>query len=232
MNIIKLWHESVFSLKFDNLKMLFLVTLNMIRREYKFIISMFCLLFLFYFRFIPQQTSYMFFYLPLIFALFLRPSIKNKNFEYIWDNKWHFVYWFILHLATVLILYVSFVYLLAPVFVSSYKYYALFIIYFIGTVIFFNLSILIALFWLDSRVSARNLFLSFWRAIKMLIFNLPVYLTFFILFFLLDWLFLKIFFFSSHVQVLMFAIILIFYICLQVNLYTKNIHDKFYLYFD
>ena len=102
MYLLKSWGESLSLFKPSNFKLLFLVTLNNLRRHYKFFLY-FILLFLacdnnlwqiiFGVKFIwfNYLQILLFLYMPFIFVLVLRPSVKRKSCEYLWDHKWHFV---------------------------------------------------------------------------------------------------------------------------------------------
>ena len=195
MYLFKSWGESLSLFKAGNLKLLFLVTLNNLRRHYKFFLG-FCLLFLACdnnlwkivfgttFIWLNFIQIFLFLYMPFVFVLVLRPSTKRKSFGYLLDYKWHMLFWLII-----------------PIFFIFYIYYGVIIIrYFMPILFNFSITqvylvvyallfvlpakiveIFFALFWLDSRSNFKQIFLSLWRAIKMFVFNLPIYFIFLVI---------------------------------------------------
>jgi len=90
-----------------------------------------------------------------------------------------------------------------------------------------------ALFFLDSKRRIRDLFCSFWRSLKMLVFNYPFY---FIMFLILEPIkngfyfianFLNLTFLDFYINLLFLPII----ICIFTNFYIKRVHDQSKFYF-
>jgi len=177
--------------------------------------------------------------MPFIFVLVVRPSIKRKTFEYFWDYKWYFFWVLIIPFINIFFIYMGII------FIRDFMYflfniYKLAAIFFTAMVVFVLplkiIEIFFYLFWLDSRLGFKNLFFSLWRAIKMFMLNLPVYLILFVLPYLL-FMFLGNYFlylFGAFWPIFMTYLVLlayVFYTCFLVNFYTKNIHDKFIVYF-
>jgi hypothetical protein len=86
------------------------------------------------------------------------------------------------------------------------------------------------LFWMDSKFSIKTASLSFWRAIKMFIFTLPVNIIFSALYFF--WAYMTIFSFPRYVLIILHFFVLILYTYFLVNVYTKSIKDQPSLYFE
>lgn len=261
MNLISSWQDII---KPDNLKLLFLVTLNAIKRHYKFfmgviLVPLILLGLYFVGIFLPAigtlsgflgQIYYWFLiiYLPFIVSLIVRPSIKLKTLEYFLDYKFNFLLWGFIAVFNL------------AIFVGALSFFPVFIKPQFGLLIscpiifaFSVAQIFFVMFWLDSRLSIKNLFLSCNRATKMFIFDfLPIYFIFLVIpyyiFIFLTHILARILgvgsflnYFAKHLasaqgpvflteQILVLAIY-IFVACFLVNFYTKKIHDKFNFYF-
>ena len=250
MYLLKTWGESLLLFKPSNFKLLFLVTLNNLRRHYKFFLY-FILLFLACdnnlwkiifgtkFFWLNYLQILLFLYMPFIFVLVLRPSVKRKSCEYFCDHKWHVLFWLFIPIVNIIfsryatVFTANFLLIFLGIFQNAAIFLFEFPIFVLPALMIENF---FALFWLDSRPNFKQIFLSLWRAIKMFVFNLPVYFILCAIPYLCF-----IFFFSSYYWlfgrfwevVLVYTVLLayIFYTCFLVNFYTKNIHDKFSVYF-
>lgn len=264
MNVLESWKDSLEILRPKNFKLFLLVTLNSIIQTYK-------ILFLYLLFFIGLTVGMTFFGLatfsvprldlllivPLSFAitapffvgfmiiLAARPSTLKKNFYYFVTYKKHAVYSFLGTLLFYAVLnFINFV-LFKFGFINSSK------IVKISTIPIIPLWWLCIIFFVDAKVTIFNFFLSFWRAIKMLIYNAPFWLIAYVIPYLL---FLKgLFWLLKSLNLLSFipesvpefmpglvmailaiilpALLAIIPICYVTNFYTKKIHDQFNLYF-
>lgn len=247
MYLFKSWGESVSMFKPSNLKLLFLVTLNTLRNNYKLFagtLVLFALLdtHIYFFGaniFITFIVVSLFLYMPFAFVLTLRPSIKTKNLEYFLDYKWHLAYWLIIPIITILFMYFGVV-VIKDLAYTSFDVLTMGSFFFIAVPIFVLpikiMETFFALFWLDSRPCFKNLFLSWCRAIKMFVLNLPAYLILFVAPYLIFMLFVDFYLylvggFWPIITTYLVLLVSIFYTCFLVNFYTKNIHDKFKIYF-
>jgi len=225
MYLLQSWRESLLFLKPENIKLLFLVTLRTIYKSYKF----FMLIFMLFVLFEPSLWQFLLgVNVPLfqaiqrillvdlffVFVLVARPSIKRKTHQYFLDYNWHFTVWFLIPL------------LIIPFFEFVLK------VSYLPTrlvVLIFPIEVFLILFWLDSRCSIKNLFLSLLRAIKMFVFNFPFCLLFFIFpFFIFS---LSKFVIPVAIFKYLEAIVFVIYICFFTNFYIKRLHDQFNLYF-
>jgi len=224
-SLFQSWVESLLFLKPSNLKLLLLATLRIIRDSYKFFVGILLLFVLFesslwdiifgikssIFDIIQKILLIDLFFM---FVLVARPSVKRKAKDYFGNYAWHFLYWFCIPLVIIpFIEFVLKVSALPPILVA----------------VLFPIEVFWILFWLDVRVSIKNLFLSLWRGLKMLLFNLPFCVIAFIIpYFILVYIrFLLPALLSKYLEV----ICAIFYICLFTVFYTKRLHDQFKLYF-
>jgi len=213
MVLLQSWRESFLFFKSENLKLLLLVTLRIIYQSYLFFLPVFVLFFLLlFFGFMPPTVLAT---LVFIMVLVARPSVKRKSVDYFIDYIFHFIVWFFA----------------VRFFVVLFSWFALKNIVFSTeyTAIIFPVEVFLLLFWLDARCTVKDIGISFLRAVKMFLLNLPFCLfSFTVPFFLFSYL-------SYIIPMVLFNflefIIYMFYICLFTNFYVKRLHDQFYLYF-
>lgn len=236
MTLIQSWVDSLQLLRPKNLQLFVMVTIKSIIDAYKLYFKYFWwllltlpLLFLFFIPNTPIQFSTMhclcntLYGLLLLGACFLtRPSILQKNCSYLRTQfKKIILYWLSWNL------------LLFPLFfISSYSSWYIFFV----------------LFFVDSEGGFKNLFLSMWKALKMVIYNFPLIFVInlcFGLFLLILTPLIQIIFRVSPMPINMYATYANIYskqiiigaflmpigVCTYANIYIKRLHDQFDLYF-
>ena len=238
MTLVQSWIESLTLLKPKNLQLFVMVTIKSIVEAYKLMFKYFWWLVLapaafllivsdyraaIYARdidsiaFYARMTgiAYLLYTLLLLAVCFItRPSVVRKDCSYFRTQYkkmiLYWVLWFILFLAS------SITQTLTPLLqVSAYSPWWIFLI----------------LFCADSDGGLKNLFLSMWRTLKMIIFNYPLLVVVGICFYLPIFIVNKYVFISPLVRTLVASLLLPVGVCTFANIYIKKLHDQFDLYF-
>ncbi len=248
MQLLQSWKDSLKFFHPRNFKLFALVSLNAARATYWSWLELFGPIFIlsflfdafFYFLIFPGFYPFGFicslFKFILLFGILLcvRPSKKRKTYKYIISYYVHFFYGFILFLATYLTVF----------FIVADKSDAL-----VGDTSGYDcclwvssplLAILISslfLFYFDSRGGLDDLFASFFRALKLVVYGLPFYCVISLITGFLFFVVQHVFIFLSHYSFLvpLEAHIIVFLTVIPVSFaatfYTKKIHDQPKLYF-
>ena len=227
MTLVQSWIESLTLLKPKNAQLFIMVTIKSIIEAYKVMIK--------YWAWVPVLMVASYFVLPqfgvaygvdvvsrwlyqlLLFATCAatRPSIMKKDCAYFRSQMYAFIY-------IVIFLFLS----PAALWPSSFSPFYIFFV----------------LFFLDSAQRPKNLFVSLWNSLKMIVFNYPllaiiglcfgiisVFNTFFIMPLMYQ--------INDPFGVLMFAreilglLLLPIGVCFYAHIYIKKLHDQFDLYF-
>ena len=244
------WLESLQIFKPANFKLFLLVTLKSIVETYKTLFTKFWWVLLGFVA-MDYGSGYVYanypaylgtyFLLMVLLAIFIlyvlflvaRPSVQQKNWQYIWNYRKHFLFFLLMCL------------LVAVLFQNQLFWGHLFLI---GVTFGVSpLFIVTTCFLLDSNGSVRSSILSIWRGIKFCIFNYPFcllgLLALHCLLYVLSLLFAYIFYILS---MLLAALMIdggvslrygnvIFWpipICFFMNFYIKRLHEQFELYFE
>ncbi len=91
--------------------------------------------------------------------------------------------------------------------------------------------ILFVLFFADSDGGLKNIFVSFWNALKMIIYNLPLFAVIVFAFSFPLVLIDKFVYISSLVKIVIESFLMPIGVCTYTNIYIKRLHDQFDLYF-
>lgn len=235
----------------ENFKRYILVTLNATLKSYKVIIGQLWWLFVILFGaeyFGLQEVLYSFIW-PIIFIFIIvlasRASVNKKNLRYFYLYLKHFIYFIIAALILRFLL-------------VQIEYYAgsfLFLLFLQTNRFVLHTSpfyIFAALFFLDSKAESGSAITSFFKAVKLIIFNYPFLFISYYLFYAIHYV---LYFLSLHayqiiilnlfghlsdvsniILIILFVIVelllFIFIISYFVTFYIKTIHDNFQFYFD
>ena len=170
-----------------------------------------------------------------------RPSIMQKDWNYLFTHYRKIIFYWIIYA----LVYAIFAELFSPEKMIVWDYplwYPTF--YYISSFIIAVFQIFLILFFADSVGGLRNFLRSFWNSLKMIIFNTPLIIiigSFLYIPFVIDIgyglysqnilnysLFLKYY----HLIFILIAILLLpIFICPFANIYIKKVHDQFDLYF-
>jgi len=272
MYLLKSWKESLKFLLPSNLKLFFLVTVKAIITTYRLWFFYFWPLILVYMLTEPafwmhslttisfkqisvilliQHIIYLLIFFTMILAV--RSSTKRKTLAYFISYWRHFISWLILGVSMLVIfgslvcvrqllkigLYTS----IASGWNLSEFYMAMVIRALIKSVVLFTaLATFFTLFYIDTRGTVGDIWVSFLRALRMGKYNYPFCLT---LSFVLFALFLIVAFFIllvaiGFVDMQLYAVLAIYKICnllflpisisFFTNFYIKRLHDQFKLY--
>ncbi len=94
-----------------------------------------------------------------------------------------------------------------------------------------SFSVFWVLFIADSTGGLKNLFLSFWYALKMVVFNYPLLVVLGLIFYVPVWLVHNTFYITPMMKNILAALFLPIGVCTYANIYIKKLHDQFDLYF-
>jgi len=159
--------------------------------------------------------AYVLYSLLLLGVCFItRPSVVKKDCSYFRTQyKKVILYWL---LWFVLLVVSSITMILTPLLqISAYSPWWIFLV----------------LFCADAECGLKNLFLSMWRTLKMIIFNYPLLVVVGICFYLPIFVVNKYIFISPLVRTLVASLLLPIGVCTFANIYIKKLHDQFDLYF-
>lgn len=259
MQLLQSWKDSLKFFYPANLKLFGLLSLNTIVRTYSIWLRLFWPLFVVSiladvlpgaaFKIGSVHTSVgslvsilAKFLLFMTLCLSVRPSVRRKTYEYFFSYKLHtLLVGLILFSKTIMMQVITgFGPLVADLFVVSL--FSPFYVF--GTTI-------AMLFYLDTHGGLFDLLLSWWRAIKMIIFGLPFFLVivavpsalFYVIFYSfgiglfpfvslirslpVGWSMLFVWSLVKHLFILLSVPI----VAVSANFYTKRLHDQFNLYF-
>lgn len=235
MHILQSWKESLTLFKPSNFKLFFLVSARSFGLALKtfFVYWGWLILFFWMYHFmIPHSLSAQLnievivrALLLFLFICCLRPSASIKNMHYF--IKMIRKFWIVIVMTIGL-------------YIIDSKLLAVNIIFDTSFYLFFSLLItLYLLFTLDSDGSIKNLILSAYRSLKMLLYNLPWFLVIALVFTLLEILELGISMYIAHfsdslamiLHNILQGMVYGFHVALLANFYLKRLYDQIELYF-
>lgn len=91
--------------------------------------------------------------------------------------------------------------------------------------------IFFVLFFADSDGGLKNIFVSMWNSVKMIIYNFPLICVINLLFSVSVLFFSYFFYISTLMQIMIGALLMPIGVCTYANIYIKKLHDQFDLYF-
>jgi hypothetical protein len=238
MTLIQSWIDSLTLLKPKNLQLFAMVTLKSIAEAYKLFIKYFwwlmvLLMVLFFIapdymvalraRDIPSIAHYIslaglayilytLLFLSVCFAT--RPSIEKKNCHYFRGQYKRFIFYWLLWVVLFMVSAIKNLPVTPLFLITSYSPWYIFMV----------------LFFADSAGGLKNLFLSMWHAMKMILFNFPLLAIMGIAFYVPIFIVGKYFFVSPMVGYLVGTLLLPIGVCTYANIYIKKLHDQFDLY--
>lgn len=244
MTLLQSWADSLTLLKPKNLQLFVMVTIKSILEAYKLYFKYFWWLLLamplFLFigpdfvvaRYVETHngSQTLAYYLTLLGIaaslyglLFLaacfatRPSILQKDCSYFRTQfKKIILYWFVWGALRVLLMKYTLYWKLMPLGVVSLR---------APELIFF------VLFFADSDGGLKNIFISLWNTLKMLVYNLPLLCIVVFCFSLPTVLFNYFMYISPLMKIIIGALLMPIGVCTYANIYIKRLHDQFDLYF-
>ena len=237
MTLVQAWIDSLQLLKPKNFKLFVMVTLKSIVEAYKLLFKYFwwliaiiiMLLFIapdYFASLVMRDVSnialyaqingiayllYSFLFLAVCFIT--RPSIDKKDCKYLRSQyRKFFLCWFFWFVSFTLSAITG---LLIPLFqLSAYS----------------PLYIFMVLFFADSEGSIKNMFVSMWQSLKMIVYNYPLLAIMGICFYLPHFILSQYILISPLVKMLIGILLLPIGICTYANIYIKKLHDQFDLY--
>ena len=247
MTLVQAWIDSVQLLRPKNFKLFIMVTLKSIIEAYKLLFKYFwwliLLLLIFYgcvignlyfFALIVVIQSLLFFMVCSI----TRPSVAKKNCAYFRSQLYPFMYIIIFQLVLG-----GISYFIPDALMISVKSLTSFL--------YFPWLTLLILFFLDSEKNIKKFFISMWHAVKMIVFNFPIIVCFYIAIYVFDigilWFFEKcvellfqlfiwvgvrsrMLLYINYLMGITPSLLLPIGICTYANIYIKKLHDQFDLY--
>ncbi|MFA6065789.1 MAG: hypothetical protein WC707_01250 [Candidatus Babeliaceae bacterium] len=198
---------------------------------------------------VHRSFPYIAFIFYTLFQFFLlcamRPSVDLKNSYYFWHKLVQYFFYFLTYLLISSSIYVGIQYLLGlhsnrELMAHVIVLYLLAPWYIVGLIM---LGVLIGLFLLDSGGRFDKIITAWWRALKMIVYNAPIFIVLIAMILFISYGYVQgASFINGHVQdwltiaVVSSALYLLFiapfFMCLLTNLYTMWIHQQFKLYYD
>jgi hypothetical protein len=247
MQLLHAWRDSLSLLAPSNLKLFLMVSLKSVIEAYKvffknwwwWVFGLFGALLIIIGLAFFELTGYskvarsIFFVLIAIFNLFswgifvlaARPSVAIKNYTYFKHYFWPLllvvVMWAILLVSSTSL----------TVFLATNNY-ILQIILFVLSGHISLLTFLWTFFWFDSDKRPRSAWISFTRALEMFVYNYPLFIIFFITYFIGIILLVLLSYLIWPVDFISHFFINSVAICLLMNLYIKKLHEQPDLYFN
>ncbi len=255
MTLLQSWADSLTLLKPKNLQLFVMVTIKSIIEAYKLYFKYFWWLILAMpiFLFIAPDVAaawknndgnslahyativgiaaslYGLLFLAACFAT--RPSILQKDCAYFRTQfKKIIVYWFVWGIFRVLLMKYAVSFGKTAFYIGNISFNKT--AFYVGnTSLCAPELIFFILFFADSDGGLKNIFVSFWNTLKMIVYNLPLIFLINLIFGISLFVFSYFFNISPLMQIIIGAFLMPIGVCTYANIYIKRLHDQFDLYF-